>query len=57
MLVWCGQERFLSSPMGKGILLLSLSLIKYSWYSIMKANWNRSKALQIQVEYEEMNRD
>lgn len=43
--------------MGKGILLLSLSLIKYSWYSIMKANWNRSKALQIQVEYEEMNRD
>ena len=55
------QERFLGSVMGKGILLLSLSLIKYrsgqvwlriknhfnllfhlSWYSVMKANYNKA---------------
>ena len=52
------QERFLGSPMGKGILLLSLSLIKYrsgfqlgkhfkvlfhpSWYSVMKANYKKA---------------
>ena len=27
---------FLASQMGRGIMLLSLSLIKYSWYSVMK---------------------
>ena len=27
---------FLQSLMGKGILLLSLSMIKYSWYMVMK---------------------
>ena len=60
------QERFLGSPMGKGILLLSHSLIKYrsvqsglalkiekhfnvlfhpSWYSVMKANYNKARRL------------
>ena len=49
------QNEFLATPMGKGLLLLSLSLIKYryietdesictecphfSWYSVMKTNY------------------
>ena len=32
---------FLTSLMGKGILLLSLSMIKYSWYMVMKQNCER----------------
>ena len=32
---------FLTSLMGKGILLLSLSMIKYSWYTVMKQNCER----------------
>ena len=30
------KAEFLQSVMGKGILLLSLSMIKYSWYTVMK---------------------
>ena len=29
------QEKFLASPMGKGILLLSLSLIKYRYMDVL----------------------
>ena len=32
---------FLQSLMGKGILMLSLSMIKYSWYMVMKQNCER----------------
>ena len=33
------KSDFLSSPMGKGVILLSLSMIKYSWYVVMKTNF------------------
>ena len=43
---------FFGSVMGKGIMLVSLSLIKYrllitilntcSWYKLMRANWERA---------------
>ena len=32
---------FLQSLMGKGILMVSLSMIKYSWYMVMKQNCER----------------
>ena len=34
---------FLTSLMGKGILLLSLSMIKYSWYIVMKTNFENAR--------------
>ena len=37
---------FLTSLMGKGILLLSLSMIKYSWYMVMKQNCERLDRIQ-----------
>ena len=37
------KTKFLSSLMGKGILLLSLSLIKYGWYKVMQENYQDSK--------------
>jgi len=35
------KVEFLASQMGRGIMLLSMSMIKYSWYSVMKANYER----------------
>ena len=35
------KARLLSSMMGKGVLLLSVSLIKYSWYKVMQENYNQ----------------
>ena len=33
------KSDFLGSAMGKGVILLSLSMIKYSWYVVMKTNY------------------
>ena len=33
------KAKLLSSLMGKGVLLLSVSLIKYSWYKVMQENY------------------
>ena len=51
---------FFASVMGKGIMLVSLSLIKYrlvttvlntsSWYKLMKANWERAWRIKCAIE-------
>ena len=40
------KAEFLQSLMGKGIMLLSLSMIKYSWYIVMKQNCERLDRIQ-----------
>ena len=35
------KSDFLGSMMGRGVILLSLSMIKYSWYMVMKQNCER----------------
>ena len=32
---------FLGSPMGRGIMLVSLALIRHSWYRVMRTNYQR----------------
>ena len=51
---------FFAGFMGKGIMLVSLSLIKYrlvttvlntsSWYKLMKANWERAWRIKCAIE-------
>ena len=38
------KAEFLTSLMGKGIVLMSLSMIKYSWYTVMRTNYLMSLA-------------
>ena len=38
------KAEFLTSLMGKGIVLMSLSMIKYSWYTVMRTNYLTSLA-------------
>ena len=33
---------FLGSPMGRGVMLVSLALIRYSWYRVMRTNYRRN---------------
>ena len=51
---------FFDSVMGKGIMLVSLSLIKYrllitilntcSWYKLMRANWERAWRIKCAID-------
>ena len=42
------KSDFLGSMMGKGVILLSLSMIKYSWYIVMRTNFEGKRA-RVQV--------
>ena len=37
------KSDFLGSMMGRGVILLSLSMIKYSWYIVMKTNFENAR--------------
>ena len=37
------KGKLMSSLMGKGILLLAVSMTKYSWYKVMKENYEQDK--------------
>ena len=37
------KSDFLGSMMGRGVILLSLSMIKYSWYIVMKTNFEKAR--------------
>lgn len=38
------KSDFLGSMMGKGVILLSLSMIKYSWYVVMRTNFEGKRS-------------